>query len=88
MTFARWFQRKWQTFIIPEVEQAYRVTFSTPHGQLVLQHMLDNVYCTVYDGFDPIACITHNARRTLVHEIIEAIDRGENPAKYAMKVEE
>lgn len=82
-----WLTRLWQP-TIPETLEAYSVTFSTYHGQLVLQHLMDSVYCQVYTGTDPNAALVHNARRTVVHEILENIDTARNPQKYQMKVEE
>ena len=61
---------------------AYDQTFNTEFGRIVLQHLLDSVYCSVYSGVDPNAALVHNARRTVVHEILENIDRATNPLKY------
>jgi hypothetical protein len=82
-----WFSRMWQP-VVPETTRAYDVTFQSYHGQLVLQHLMDNVYCTVYSGTDPNAALVHNARRTVVHEILENIDMARNPQKYQFKYEE
>lgn len=86
-TFARWFRYKWRQLSANDVARAYHVTFSNLEGQLVLQHLLDNVYCTVYEGSDPQEALVHNARRTVVQEILVNIDLGENPAKYDVKVQ-
>ncbi len=75
--FAQWLKRKWQRPHGDELDQAYQVTFSTPQGQLVLQHLLNEVYCQVCLSTDPIVLATHNARRTVVHEMLENIERAE-----------
>jgi hypothetical protein len=82
-----WLHRLWQP-TLPETIQAYDATFSSYHGQVVLQHLLDNVYCTVYAGTDPNAALVHNARRTVVQEILENIDIARNPMKYQVQSEE
>jgi copper oxidase (laccase) domain-containing protein len=43
------------------------------------------VYCTIYEGTDPIAAATHNGRRSLVQEILENIDLAEQPEKYQVR---
>lgn len=42
-----------------------------PHE--VLDHLYVTVYCTVYEGADPNACIAHNALRMQVHEIFKNV---------------
>jgi hypothetical protein len=89
----RWLQNKWR----PPVETgdqaeraiafAYHATFGSLHGQIVLQHLMDNVYCTVYEGNDSILATAHNARRSVVHEILVRIDQGEHPLKYEVQME-
>lgn len=79
--FWRWFPAKWRPRD-PGLMRAYQVTFSTADGQLVLQDLLDGVYCTVYEGTDPQAAVILNARRALVQEILMNIDHGEHPEKY------
>jgi hypothetical protein len=64
------------------------MTFSTGPGQQVLKHLLDNVYCTIYEGTDPQAALVHNGRRSVVHEILLAIDTGDSPDKYRVATEE
>jgi hypothetical protein len=61
---------------------AYQVTFSTAQGQLVLQHLLDEVYCQTCPVQDPIALAMHNGRRSVVQEILENIDSANSPTKY------
>ena len=78
----RWLPSKWQLTRIDTTLQSYPLTFNTIHGQQVLQHLLDNVYCTVYEGTDPISLAHHNGQRSIVHMILENIDRGSQPYKY------
>jgi len=50
--------------------------------------LLDAVYCTVYEGRDPIEAAMHTGRRSLVQEILENIDLAESPDKYRVRTEE
>lgn len=79
-----WLARKWSQ---PSAEtlKAYHATYSTPTGQLVLNHLLDNIYFTVYEGTDPNAALVHNSRRGVVQEILVNIDAAEHPNKYNME---
>lgn len=77
-----WWSHKWVKDDARRTIQAYRVTFTTPHGSQVLQHLLDNVYCTVYEGTDPVELAIHNGRRSVVHDILINIDMAENPNNY------
>ena len=83
----RWFKSKWGSSP-PDLAKAYFIAFSTDPGQRVLRHLLDHVYCTVYEGVDPQAALVHNARRSVVQEILMNIDAGENPDKYLVHMEE
>lgn len=85
--FSEWLGRKWQRQPQADLARAYRATFATPDGQRVLQHWLDHVYCTIYEGADPIQMATHNGRRSFVHEILEALDLAEHPENYEPKTE-
>jgi hypothetical protein len=78
----QWLPLKWRLLRTDHALQAYAVTFNTPHGQLVLQHLIDNIYCTVYEGTDPVGLAHHNGQRAVVHSILENIDRAKQPAKY------
>jgi hypothetical protein len=86
-TIRRWLGFMWRG-ISPGLAQDYVSVYSTPAGQRVLQHLVDTVYCTVYEGTDPIGAAVHNARRSVVHEILYNIDIGRNPDKYEVKQEE
>ena len=55
--FKAWLGQKWRRRTDPQLAQAYQVTFSTAQGQLVLQHLLDEVYCQTCPSIDPIAQI-------------------------------
>ena len=83
-----WLVRKWSREPDPALLKSYLVCFSTEHGRRVLQHLVDGVYCTIYEGTDPIALAMHNGRRSLVHEILENIDIAEHPGKHEIKQEE
>lgn len=85
--FTEWLIRKWDRSPQPLLAQDYQLTFSTPSGIRVLTHLLDQVYCTIYEGTDPIAAATHNGRRSLVQEILENIDLASSPEKYRVRTE-
>jgi hypothetical protein len=84
----RWFRVKWGSLGV--VAQDYQATFGTPAGQRVMAHLMDNVYCTIYEGSDPTAAAIHQGRRSVVHEILEVLDAVENPdkARYNPPTEE
>ena len=86
-TVAAWLGMKWRPRATQSMLGAYQVTFSTPHGQLVLQDLMDTIYCTVYEGTDPYGAVAHNAQRSVVQGILENIDRAQNPAKYIVHVD-
>jgi len=83
--FVQWLRRKWLGQD-PSLFHSYQHAFSSADGAAVLQHLLDSVYCTVYEGTDPQAALAHNARRTVVHEILTNIDLAENPLKYKVQI--
>jgi hypothetical protein len=78
----QWLTRKWQRGHDPKLAQAYQVTFSTIYGQQVLQHLMDNIYCTVYEGKDLMDLAYHNGRRSVIHEILDNLDVAEHPERY------
>ena len=88
--FQEWLRLKWtpsDPAIQTALAQDYHATFSTAQGRRVLKHLLDNVYCTLFEGGDPILMAYSNGRRSVVHEILENIDQGENPRKYETPVD-
>lgn len=87
LRFADWLLHRWQRQIDPGLLQDYQVTFSTASGQRVLQHQLDQVYCTVYEGHDPIEAAYHNGRRSVVHDTLTNLDYAEQPEKYQVRQE-
>lgn len=62
--------------------QSYQLAFNNYHAQVVLQHLLDDIYCTVYKGTDPIELAYHNGRRSVIDDILRNIDYATQPAKY------
>jgi hypothetical protein len=82
--FAEWLQRLWRVDEIAAKELAgsYAATFSSAPGQLVLNDLLDKIYCTVYEGTDPNEALVHNARRSVVDEILHNVDLGINPIRF------
>ena len=81
-----WLTAKWYRGLDPSLLEAYRATFSSPHGERVLFHLFDTVYCTVYAGTDPLAAALHAGRRSIVQEILENLDMAEHPGKYSVQV--
>jgi len=79
--FTEWLTRRWSPQPLDELCVAYQITFSTPHGQLVLQHLLDEVYCQTCPSLDPIALATHNGCRSVVQDILEKIEIAESRTK-------
>jgi hypothetical protein len=85
--FTEWLGQKWRRRTDPALAQAYQVTFSTAQGQLVLQHLLDEIYCQTCPTRDQIDLATHNGRRSVVQEILENIDAANEPMKYTLTQE-
>ncbi len=83
-TLTAWFARRWQTQDADALRQAYHVTFSGQHGQQVLQHLLDSIYCQVYEGTDAQAALVFNARRAVIHEILYNLDVAQRPQYYGI----
>jgi hypothetical protein len=83
----QWLTRKWSREAGPTLAESYRVTFTGLHGERVLQHLMDGVYCSVYEGKDPIEAAHHNGRRSVVQEILENLDLAEQPQKYRVESE-
>lgn len=86
-TIQDWLSHKWSRRLDPSLSQAYQVTFSSLQGRLVLQHLMDEVYCQTCPVNDPIALATHNGRRSVVQEILENIDIATSPEKYTPREE-
>lgn len=86
--FTAWLTGKWARQIDPSLLEDYRVVFNTDSGRRVLRHWMDSIYCTTYHGTDPIACATHNGRRSVIQEILENLDRAEQPDKYQVRRED
>ena len=83
----RWMKHRWMVYTHPELLRAYEVTFNSLHGQMVLQHLLDSVYCDVSSTTSPEDALVHNARRSVVQEILENLDAAEHPQKYNVTVQ-
>ena len=81
-TLRAWFARKWQTQDADQLRLAYQVTFASAQGQQVLQHLLDSIYCQVYEGTDAQSALVFNARRAVIHEILYNIDVAQRPQHY------
>ena len=80
--FLQWLDRKWQPVEPSGLREAYQVTFSTLYGQQVLQHLIDQSYATICESNHPIDLAAHNARRSVVHDILINIDVASQPDKY------
>lgn len=82
-----WLKHPWREQVPKDLLDAYNITFSGYHGEKVLQHLLDNVYCTVYIGTDPIELASHNARRSVVQDVLQILDQARDPVKYRIEVD-
>jgi len=49
---------------------------------------MDTVYCTVYEGDNPALAMAHNARRSVIHDILVNLDMAEFPRKYQENVKQ
>ena len=86
-TLRNWLQQKWHPRPAETMLRAYQATFSTMEGQLVLQDLLDRVYCQTCPSLDPQALATHNGCRSVVQDILEKIDQAQQPEKYTITTE-
>ena len=86
--FSQWLKDKWKPPDEKNLTQAYQIVFSTPHGRLLLDHWLSEVYCTVSLTSDHVDLATLNGQRAFLHIILEKIDEAENPKKYEVKTED
>lgn len=82
-TILQWLGIKWQEHT-EEHLKSYSVFVMTVDGQRVLQHLMDTVYCTVYEGVDPQGAIINNARRSVVHDILMNIHMLQQPAESTL----
>ena len=80
----QWLGYKWMLWGQGSVMKAYQLTFSTPEGRIVLQHLIDGIYCQVCHSKDPLDLASHNGARAVIHGILEKIDMAEHPDKYAL----
>lgn len=85
--FTEWLGRKWRREPSPDLLNAYLYTFNTPHGQMVLNDWLDEIYCQTCPVNDPLALAEHNGQRKFIQRIMEAIDQAQAPNKYTYKEE-
>lgn len=90
MTFERiqeWLGIKWKYDRNSEqLVNDYHVCFSTEQGRRVLNHLIDTIYCSVYEGNKLEECMAFNARRSVIHEILQNIDYAAQPHKYKIEV--
>jgi hypothetical protein len=54
----------------------------------VLKHLAFTIYFTTCPSKDPVDIATHNARRSVVEEMLINYDMATNPAKYAARIQE
>jgi arginine repressor len=86
-TFAQWLTRKWQKPNEVVLAKAYQGFAASMDGQLLLQHWMDEIYCTVCPTDDALALARHNGKREFLNQILENIDIAMNPGKYEIKTE-
>ena len=85
--FSDWLQNRWsgQEHTEEEIAEAYRQTFTTAAGRIVLQDLMDTIYATVSPSTNAEELAAHNGQRSVVHLILQRIDKAENPKKWAGK---
>lgn len=77
-TMRNWLSRMWRA---ERNEAAVIDAYGRIPAEVVLD-LYDSVYCQVYTGKDLHECYAHNARRSVVHEMLLNIDRAQRPDKY------
>lgn len=86
-SLTNWYMRRRQRIPDAELIRAYQATFGIGQGQVVLQHLMDTIYCQVYDGDNPVEAYAVNAKRQVVHEILILMDM-EIPSDQPPTIEE
>ena len=66
----RWLAHRTDPFDPAKVRASYQRCFASADGQVVLQHLLQTVYCTTYQGLDPQAALVLEARRSVIEEVL------------------
>lgn len=83
----RWLQHKWSQGEERELRYAYQRFAASLDGQLIIKDLIDNFYCTIYEGSDRRLADIHEGKRTIVHYILQRIDEAQRPDKYEVKEE-
>lgn len=67
---------------VRDLQQLQVQVFGTPAGQELIHHWIESVVFANPRTTDPNECIKYAAQCAFVEDIIKALDRAENPAKY------
>lgn len=78
-TLSAWLSRRWRPQDAQQLVWDYQEVFSSAAGQRILQHWMDSVYCTTYEGTDVPALWMHTGRRAFVQEVLENLDAAGSP---------
>jgi len=86
--FYEWLRNRWRNEVDAEqrkknYEQALHMILNTPAGRVVLNEWLDTIYCDVSYVPTGKCCDTafNEGQRALIHGILQALDRMDNPGK-------
>ena len=82
----RWLAWRQRKPLNREMLSSYQATFSSPMGQQVLFHLLEEIYCTVAETLNPEEALVLNARRSVVQEILDNITAAERQSEMERKV--
>ena len=75
--FFHWIRRR--EIESKDLDYAIHVTFSTPHGRMVLDWLFADYYMSTCGSTDALKLAAHNGAREVIQQIIERFDRIENP---------
>ena len=87
-TFLNWIKSRYgRRAEEKELLNAFEVTFSSVHGQLVIDYLIGTYYAATCNDYDGIKLAGHNGMRFVVQDILDKIDMAKNPSRYEVKVE-
>jgi hypothetical protein len=73
--FKKWLTARFSPQRDESILEAYRIIFNSPHGEILLNHWMDDVYCTVLpETATDIELATHNGRRSFIDDILRRLE--------------
>ena len=64
-------------------QDLYNEVFSSPQGRELIELWIETVVLANPRSTDPNECIAFTAKCAFIEDIVKALDKANNPAKYA-----